>query len=128
MLFVLYLILLIGANIADNHPILCHRVDRSTPGTKARKLIVVDPRVTKTAMMADLHLAVKPRSDIALDGRKVVRVRLSGEHRPMTIGLATLKQIKKSRLLTAFANHARSFISDAYIPGMVPPAMGQKKR
>jgi anaerobic selenocysteine-containing dehydrogenase len=58
-------ILLIGANIADNHPILCHRVDRS-PGTKPRTLIVVDPRVTKTAMMADIHLAVKPRSDIAL--------------------------------------------------------------
>ena len=59
-------ILLIGANIADNHPILCQRVDRSTPGTKPRSLIVVDPRVTKTAMMADIHLAVKPRSDIAL--------------------------------------------------------------
>ena len=59
-------ILLIGANIADNHPILCHRLDRTSPGTKPRKLIVVDPRVTKTAMMADIHLAVKPRSDIAL--------------------------------------------------------------
>ena len=59
-------ILLIGANIADNHPILCSRVDRSTPGTKPRSLIVVDPRVTKTAMMADIHLAIKPRSDIAL--------------------------------------------------------------
>jgi anaerobic selenocysteine-containing dehydrogenase len=59
-------ILLIGANIADNHPILCHRVDRSSPGTKARTLIVVDPRVTKTAMMADIHLAIKPRGDIAL--------------------------------------------------------------
>ncbi|MDP9038606.1 MAG: molybdopterin-dependent oxidoreductase [Acidobacteriota bacterium] len=59
-------ILLIGANIADNHPILCQRVDRSTPGSKPRTLITVDPRVTKTAMMADLHLAIKPRSDIAL--------------------------------------------------------------
>jgi len=59
-------ILLIGANIADNHPILCNRVDRTSPGTKPRTLIVVDPRVTKTAMMADIHLAVKPRSDIAL--------------------------------------------------------------
>ena len=59
-------IILIGANIADNHPILCTRVDRSTPGTKPRSLVVVDPRVTKTAMMADIHLAVKPRSDIAL--------------------------------------------------------------
>jgi len=59
-------IMLIGANIADNHPILCQRVDRSTPGTKPRSLVVVDPRVTKTAMMADIHLAAKPRSDIAL--------------------------------------------------------------
>jgi anaerobic selenocysteine-containing dehydrogenase len=59
-------ILLIGANIADNHPILCQRVDRSSAGTKPRTLITVDPRITKTAMMADLHLAIKPRSDIAL--------------------------------------------------------------
>jgi assimilatory nitrate reductase catalytic subunit len=29
-------------------------------------LIVADPRVTKTAMMANIHLPVKPRSDIAL--------------------------------------------------------------
>ncbi len=55
-------ILLIGANIADNHPILCERLQRNTH----RTLIVADPRVTKTAMMADLHLPVKPRSDIAL--------------------------------------------------------------
>ena len=29
-------------------------------------VIVVDPRVTKTAMVADVHLAVRPRGDIAL--------------------------------------------------------------
>ena len=29
-------------------------------------LIVVDPRVTKTAMLADLHLPLRPRSDLAL--------------------------------------------------------------
>ncbi len=55
-------VLLIGANIADNHPILCHRLERNQDCT----LIVVDPRVTKTAMMADLHLPIKPRGDIAL--------------------------------------------------------------
>jgi anaerobic selenocysteine-containing dehydrogenase len=55
-------ILLIGANIADNHPILCRRL-QANPGTT---LIVVDPRVTKTAMMADLHLPIRPRSDLAL--------------------------------------------------------------
>ena len=55
-------ILLIGANIADNHPILCQYLD-SNP---RRTLIVADPRVSKTAMMADLHLPLKPRSDLAL--------------------------------------------------------------
>ena len=55
-------ILLIGANIADNHPILCRRLEAN----RATTLIVVDPRVTKTAMMADLHLPIRPRSDLAL--------------------------------------------------------------
>jgi anaerobic selenocysteine-containing dehydrogenase len=56
------LILLIGANIADNHPILWQRLERNQDKT----LIVVDPRVTKTAMRADVHLPLKPRSDLAL--------------------------------------------------------------
>jgi assimilatory nitrate reductase catalytic subunit len=55
-------ILLIGANIADNHPILCRRLETNPDAT----LIVVDPRVTKTAMMADLHLSIRPRADLAL--------------------------------------------------------------
>ena len=56
------LILLIGANIAENHPILCQYLDAN----RGKTLIVADPRVTKTAMMADLHLPLKPRSDLAL--------------------------------------------------------------
>jgi assimilatory nitrate reductase catalytic subunit len=55
-------VLLVGANIADNHPILCQYLD-SNP---RRTLIVADPRVSKTAMMADLHLPLKPGSDLAL--------------------------------------------------------------
>jgi anaerobic selenocysteine-containing dehydrogenase len=56
------LIILIGANIADNHPILCRRLTQRDRGT----LVVIDPRVTKTAMLADMHLAVNPRADLAL--------------------------------------------------------------
>ncbi|MDX1981547.1 MAG: nitrate reductase [Bryobacteraceae bacterium] len=55
-------ILLIGANIADNHPILCRFLEANREAT----VIVADPRVSKTAMMADLHLPLRPRSDIAL--------------------------------------------------------------
>ncbi len=55
-------IFLIGANLADNHPILCQYLEAN----RNKTLIVADPRVTKTAMMADLHLPLKPRSDLAL--------------------------------------------------------------
>jgi assimilatory nitrate reductase catalytic subunit len=55
-------ILLIGANVAENHPILCTRLEEN----RGKTLIVVDTRVTKTAMMADIFLPVKPRSDLAL--------------------------------------------------------------
>ena len=55
-------ILLIGANIAENHPILCQHLQENPGAT----LIVADPRVTKTAMLADIFLPLKPRSDLAL--------------------------------------------------------------
>nr|MBA3655278.1 nitrate reductase [Actinomycetota bacterium] len=55
-------IFLVGANVADNHPLLAPRLLANGDAT----LIVVDPRVTKTAMIADLHLAIKPRSDVTL--------------------------------------------------------------
>ena len=55
-------VFLIGANVADNHPILWQRLEAN----RGKTLIVADPRVTKTAMLADLHLPLKPRSDLAL--------------------------------------------------------------
>ncbi|WP_409289012.1 molybdopterin-dependent oxidoreductase [Pseudomonas sp. KCJK8927] len=56
--------LVIGANMADCHPILFLRLlDRVKAGAK---LIVVDPRRTATADKADLFLQVRPGSDMAL--------------------------------------------------------------
>jgi len=55
-------VVLFGANVADCHPLLAPRL-MSQGGPR---LVVVDPRVTKTAMMADLHLPVRPRTDIVL--------------------------------------------------------------
>jgi len=65
---------------------------------------------------------VRPRSDYALDGRKVVRVRLSGDHRPMVVGSATLKNLAQSQLVRAFEKHCQAFVSDSYISGMVAPS------
>ncbi len=54
----------IGANMADCHPILFLRMmDRVKAGAK---LIVVDPRRTATAEKADLFLQIAPGSDLAL--------------------------------------------------------------
>ncbi|EKT4485443.1 bifunctional nitrate reductase/sulfite reductase flavoprotein subunit alpha [Pseudomonas putida] len=56
--------LVIGANMADCHPILFLRLlDRVKAGAK---LIVVDPRRSATADKADLFLQVRPGTDMAL--------------------------------------------------------------
>jgi assimilatory nitrate reductase catalytic subunit len=56
-------ILLIGANIADNHPILKLHLAKNK---KKPKIIVIDPRRSKTAQMADIFVPLKPRTDLAL--------------------------------------------------------------
>lgn len=55
----------IGSNMADCHPILFLRVLERCKKAGA-KLIVVDPRRTATAEKADLHLQLKPGTDLAL--------------------------------------------------------------
>ncbi len=58
------LFFVIGANMADCHPILYLRMmDRVKAGAK---LIVVDPRRTTTADKADLYLPIKAGTDLAL--------------------------------------------------------------
>ena len=60
-------ILLIGANIADNHPILKLHIAKNKKETgKKPTLIVVDPRKSKTSQMADIFVPLAPRSDLAL--------------------------------------------------------------
>ena len=70
----------------------------------------------------------RPRAEVALDGRRLVRIRLAGDHRPMRIGVATLRGLAASRLTAAFVTHCRACISDASIPGMVAPVMEKRIR
>lgn len=58
------LFLVIGSNMADAHPILFLRMmQRVAAGAR---LIVVDPRRTRTAEAATLHLQIQPGTDLAL--------------------------------------------------------------
>ena len=58
------LIVLVGSNTAWCHPIVYQRIaERREAGAK---LVVIDPRRTETAEEADLHLPIRPGSDVAL--------------------------------------------------------------
>ncbi len=58
--------LIVGANMAEAHPVLWMRVLGRKEKNPAVKIIVVDPRRTRTAAWADLHLACKPGMDLSI--------------------------------------------------------------
>jgi ferredoxin-nitrate reductase len=55
-----------GANPSWCHPILWRRVEAAKEKNPAMKIIVSDPRKTQTCSIADLHLQLKPGTDITL--------------------------------------------------------------
>ena len=55
-----------GSNAAYAHPILFRRIEDARAKNPALKIIVADPRKTDTAAAADLHLPLKPGSDVML--------------------------------------------------------------
>src|SRR6185369_5823384 len=60
------LILIAGSNTAFAHPIVYQRIEEARAKNPGLKVIAIDPRATVTARAADLHLALKPGTDIAL--------------------------------------------------------------
>jgi assimilatory nitrate reductase catalytic subunit len=60
------LILIAGSNTAFAHPVLYQRIEDARARNPALRLVVVDPRATVTARAADLHLALKAGTDVAL--------------------------------------------------------------
>jgi len=70
------LIVLVGSNTAWCHPIVYQRIRaRCEAGAK---LVVIDPRRTEPAEEADLHLAIRPGSDVALMNGALAWARTAG--------------------------------------------------
>ncbi|MGH6781858.1 MAG: molybdopterin-dependent oxidoreductase, partial [Sphingomonadaceae bacterium] len=59
------LIVLVGSNTAWCHPIVYQRI-QAARAARGTKLVVIDPRRTETCEDADLHLPLRPGSDVAL--------------------------------------------------------------
>ncbi|HED24782.1 MAG TPA: formate dehydrogenase-N subunit alpha [Firmicutes bacterium] len=57
----------IGGNTAENHPISMKWIEKARE-TKGAKLIVVDPRISRTAAVADLYVSIRPGTNIAYLG------------------------------------------------------------
>ena len=54
----------IGTNFAEAHPVVSRWVQKAKD--KGAMVIVADPRITSTSWMSDIHLRIKPGSDIDL--------------------------------------------------------------
>ncbi len=59
------LVVLVGSNFAWCHPVLHQRLMAARRKSGAR-LVVIDPRATATTADADLHLPIKPGTDVTL--------------------------------------------------------------
>jgi assimilatory nitrate reductase catalytic subunit len=60
------MVVLVGSNTAWCHPILFQRISRIKEARPGFKVVVIDPRRTATCELADLHLPVKPGTDVWL--------------------------------------------------------------
>lgn len=59
-------IVLVGSNLAWCHPVLFQRIVAAKKARPELKVVVIDPRATATAKIADLHLSIRPDGDAAL--------------------------------------------------------------
>jgi len=82
------LIVLTGSNAAWCHPVLFQRMIANRAANGAR-IVVIDPRRTATAAEADLHLPIRPGTDISLFSGLLVYLAANDALEPVFIGTST---------------------------------------
>ena len=81
-------LLAIGSNLPEQHPIIYWRLKEALEKRKF-PVIVVDPRVTMFAQMADMHLAINPGTDLVLLNALAHVILKEGLHKPDYIAAHT---------------------------------------
>ena len=60
------LVILVGSNLAWCHPVTYQRLAAAKAARPNMKIVLIDPRRTASAEIADMHLAIEPDGDTAL--------------------------------------------------------------
>ena len=81
-------ILIMGSNAAENHPISFKWIQRARDERNA-KLIVVDPRFTRTAAKADIYAPIRSGTDVAFAGGLINYVIQTGNYNDEYVKLHT---------------------------------------
>lgn len=73
------LIVITGSNMAWCHPVLFQRIKKARQENPDLMIVVIDPRATASCDIADLHLPLKPGSDLDLFNGLLVYLENEGE-------------------------------------------------
>ena len=64
---------------------------------------------------------MRTRSEIAPDGEALAFLEIKDEIRPLVLGLATKQVEYRSRIVSAFFDHARALVTNNALPGVILP-------
>jgi assimilatory nitrate reductase catalytic subunit len=82
------LLVFVGANAAWCHPVLFERA-QAARAARGTKIVVIDPRRTASAALADLHLQLAPDADVLLFSRLLTEILIRGAHNEAYIAAHT---------------------------------------
>lgn len=80
------LIVLVGSNAAWCHPVLYQRIVKAKKENNDLQVVVIDPRKTSTCDIADIHLPLKPGTDVVLFNGLLTYLDQQGETNELFVG------------------------------------------
>jgi len=79
------LLVLVGSNTAWCHPVIYQRIVAARAARPTMRLVVIDPRRTATCEGVDLHLALRPGTDVALFNGLLAQVAGDSTHDAVSV-------------------------------------------
>jgi len=82
-------VVLVGSNTAWCHPVLYQRILKARKDNPDLMVAVIDPRATATTDIADMHLAIRPGTDVTLFNGLLVYLWQAGERNEIFVDRCT---------------------------------------